>query len=128
MYPLDFFLNVSGKDKHMTERRRSPRYEVVLKLRYETEEAFGDTVIRSLSSGGLYLSTQTPFNVGSEFAVVVDLPQKEEWIKGTCEVVWVNEIDTENYPKGMGVRFIQMAPEYRSRLEAYLADMNVGKN
>jgi uncharacterized protein (TIGR02266 family) len=128
MYLLDFFLNVSRKDKDMTERRRSPRYEVVLKLRYETEEAFGDTVIRSLSSSGLYLSTQTPFNVGSEFAIVVDLPQKEAWIKGTCEVVWVNEIDTENYPKGMGVRFIQMAPEYRSRLEAYLADMNVGKN
>ena len=112
----------------MTERRRSPRYEVVLKLRYETEEAFGDTVIRSLSSGGLYLSTQTPFNVGSEFAVVVDLPQKEAWIKGTCEVVWVNEIDTENYPRGMGVRFIQMAPEYRNRLDAYLADMDVEKS
>lgn len=112
----------------MTERRRNPRYEVVLKIRYETDEAFGDTVIQSLSSGGLYLSTQTPFNVGSQFAIVVDLPEKEEWIKGTCEVVWVNEIDTENYPKGMGVRFIQMAPEYTSRLKAYLADMNVGKN
>jgi uncharacterized protein (TIGR02266 family) len=127
MHPLDFSLNVSRKDKPMTERRRNPRYEVVLKIRYETDEAFGDTVIQSLSSGGLYLSTQTPFNVGSEFAIIIDLPQKEEWIKGTCEVVWVNEIDTETYPKGMGVRFTRMAPEYTSRLEAYLGDMNVEK-
>lgn len=110
----------------MAERRRCPRYEVVLKLRYDTEEAFGDTVIQSLSSGGLYLATPTPFNVGSQFAVVIDLPEKEAWIKGTCEVVWVNEIDTERFPKGMGVRFVDMAPEHRSRLEAYLADMNVG--
>jgi uncharacterized protein (TIGR02266 family) len=104
----------------MDERRKCPRYEVVLKARYETEEAFQDAVLSSLSEGGLYLAIETPFDVGHKFAIDIDLPQKEGWIKGMCEVVWVNQIEAENYPKGMGVRFVQMAPEYKEHLDEYL--------
>jgi uncharacterized protein (TIGR02266 family) len=104
----------------MKERRKSPRYQVVLKARYETREEFENAILNSLSPSGLYLAIETPFDVGHQFALEIDLPEEEGWIKGMCEVVWVNQIDAENYPKGMGVKFIEMADEYRKRLEEYI--------
>ena len=122
----------------MKERRRSPRYEVVLKVRFETKKAFQDAIVHSLSSDGLYLVTDDPFDVGRRFRIEIDLPKKKQWIKGTCEVVWVNLIETEAYPKwiyeaeilrdvapqqlnkGMGVKFVQLPPKYRKRIDEYL--------
>ncbi len=112
----------------MKERRESPRYEMVLRIRYETQEAFQDAVIHNLSTGGLYLATQTPFNVGHEFQIEVGLPGKDEWIKGTCTVVWVNEIDTLSYPKGMGVMFLEMPPKYKEYVQKYSEGVGVEKN
>ena len=83
----------------MKERRRTPRYEVVLRVRFETKKAFQDAIVHSLSSDGLYLVTEDPFDVGRRFRIEIDLPKKKQWIKGTCEVVWVNLIETEAYPK-----------------------------
>ena len=122
----------------MKERRRSPRYEVVLKVRFETKKAFQDAIVHSLSSDGLYLVTEDPFDVGRRFRIEIALPKKRQWIKGTCEVVWVNLIETKAYPKwiyeaeilkdvapqqlnkGMGVRFVQLSPKYRKRVDDYL--------
>jgi Tfp pilus assembly protein PilZ len=122
----------------MKERRTSPRYEVALKVRFKTKKAFQDAVVHSMSSGGLFLATDTPFNLGHRFTIEIDLPKKKEWIKGTCEVVWVSQIKTKEYPKwiyeanilkgiapqqlhqGMGVKFVEILPKYRKRLEEYL--------
>lgn len=109
--------NPKRKIKDMDERRETARYEVVLKVRYETDKAFQDAAIHNLSSGGLYLATQTPFRVGSEFELEIELPERGEWIRGRCKVVWVNEIDTEQYPKGMGVAFLQRPAGYAELLE-----------
>jgi uncharacterized protein (TIGR02266 family) len=81
----------------MTEQRVAQRFQVVLKVRYETNEAFQEAVIHNLSSGGVYLATQMPFDVGSEFQIEIELPERNEWVRGLCKVVWVNEIDTEQY-------------------------------
>lgn len=107
----------------MKDIRRDTRYELLLKVRYETKEAFGDAVIRNLSPGGLYLGTQTPFEVGARFQIEIDLAEDEDWLLAMCEVVWVNHVDTNSYPKGMGVKFLDMEPRFRSRLENYLMAM-----
>ncbi|MBW2319126.1 MAG: hypothetical protein BBJ60_12120 [Desulfobacterales bacterium S7086C20] len=106
----------------MKEHRESPRYEVVLKVRYETEKALRDAVIHNLSSGGLYLTTQNPLAVGYEFDLEIELPSKAEWIKGKCSVVWVNEIDTKDYPRGMGVAFLEMPQKYWELIDGYSDD------
>lgn len=103
----------------MKERRGTPRYEVVLKVRYDTKEALQDAVIHNLSSGGLYLTTQAPFDVGYEFQIEIELPEQNEWIEGKCRVVWVNEIDTESYPKGMGITFLEAPSKFKDLVEKY---------
>jgi uncharacterized protein (TIGR02266 family) len=105
------------KGHAMDERRGTPRYEVVLKVRYESEQEFQDAVIHNLSSGGVYLSTPNPFPIGSEFLLNIELPDTDEWISGKCKVVWINEIDTEQYPRGMGVAFLETPPQYNALLK-----------
>jgi Tfp pilus assembly protein PilZ len=125
----------------MKERRKHPRYQVALRVRYETKKAFQNAVTQNISFGGLYVATETPFDVGHQFGIEIDLPKKKEWIKGTCEVMWVNRTETKHYPewihnaqilkdiapqqlyKGMGVSFVQMLPKYRKRMEEYLGEI-----
>jgi len=104
----------------MDERRKCPRFEVVLKARFETDLQFQEALVRSLCSGGLFLSTESPFDVGFQFLLEVDLPEKNRAIEGKCEVVWVNQVRAENYPTGMGVRFVEMSPEDEKLLAEHL--------
>ena len=104
----------------MTNRRKSTRLDVVLKARFETEEEFQEALIRNLSLGGLFLATESPFDVGYKFQLEIHLPGEEVMIEGKCEVVWVNQIGVDNYPKGMGVMFNEMSPKYKKILEKYI--------
>ena len=108
----------------MTDRRKSPRFEVVLRARFETEVDFQEALIRSLSPGGLFLATDSPFDAGHQFIVEIQLPSNKGVIKGKCEVVWVNQIGVDGYPKGMGVVFVEMSPKGKKVLEEYLYQLN----
>jgi Tfp pilus assembly protein PilZ len=122
---------------HMKERRKNPRYQTALKARFETKKGFQNAVVYSLSSGGLYLATERPLEVGRQFRIELNLQKRKSWIKGICEVVWVNQT-IKNYPKwiyglqilkgvapqvlykGMGVKFVQILPQHRKRIEEYI--------
>ncbi|MBW1982807.1 MAG: TIGR02266 family protein [Deltaproteobacteria bacterium] len=107
----------------MADHRKGPRLDVVLKAQYETEEAFREALIANLGPGGLYLVTDAPFEVGSEFSVEISLPQKRGVIKGRCQVVWVNQVEAENYPKGMGVKFTELPEKHARILQQYLKEI-----
>ncbi len=107
----------------MQERRRSPRLDVVLKVRFEKKEDLQEALIHNISQMGVYLATDTPFDVGNQFLIEIELPGEKGQIKGKCEVVWVNQIEVKDYPKGMGVQFIELNPEYQELLEEYLAEL-----
>lgn len=122
----------------MKERRRTPRCEVVLRVRFQNKRAFTDAVAHSLGVGGLFLATDNPFDVGHRFQVEIDLPKKKKWICGTCEVMWISKVETKEYPewvfktkilegiapqqlnKGMGIKFIDLLPKYKKRIQEYL--------
>ena len=107
----------------MQDRRKSPRLDVILKVQFETKEDFQEALIHNISQMGMYLATDTPFDVGNQFLMEIELPGKKGQIKGRCEVVWVNQIEVEDYPKGMGVQFIEINPEYQELLDEYLAEL-----
>ena len=105
------------------ERRKSPRMEVILKVRYRSKEDFQEALIRSISEVGVFLATNAPFDVGYRFLLEIQLPQKKGVIRGKCQVVWVNQIEAEEYPKGMGVKFLDLSESDRARLEGYLEEL-----
>ena len=107
----------------MQDRRRSPRLDVVLKVRFDRREDFQNALIHNISQTGVYLATDAPFDVGYQFAIEIDLPNDKGQIKGKCEVIWVNEIEAEDYPKGMGVQIVELEPKDRELLEEYLKEL-----
>ena len=107
----------------MDDRRRSPRLDVVLKVRFETREDFQDALIHNISQTGVYLAMDAPFDVGYQFTIEINLPNGKGQINGKCEVIWVNEIEAENYPKGMGVQLVELEPQDRELLEEYLKEL-----
>ena len=107
----------------MNELRKCPRFDVVLKARFETEIEFQEALVRSLCSGGLFLATDSPFDAGFHFLLEIDFPAKNRTIRGKCEVVWVNQVEAENYPTGMGVRFVEMSPEDEKLLAEHLRQL-----
>ena len=107
----------------MKDRRKGPRFDVVLQAYYETKEDFRDALIHSISEVGVYLTTDVPFDVGYRFLIEIYLPADAGRIRGKCEVVWVNQIETEDYPKGMGVKFIELESQEREILEKYLNEL-----
>ena len=72
---------------------------------------------------GVYLVTDRPFDVGYQFLIEIDLPNDEGQIKGTCEVIWVNEVEAKDYPKGMGVQFVDLPVKHKEILENYLREL-----
>ena len=107
----------------MEDRRKSPRLDVVLKVRFEKREDFQEALIHNISQMGVYLATDTPFDVGYQFLIEIDLPNEKGPIKGKCEVVWVNEVEAKDYPKGMGVQFIEIGAKDQELLEDCLKDL-----
>jgi len=105
------------------ERRKSPRMDVILKVRYRSKEDFQEALIRSISEVGVFLATSAPFDVGYHFLLEIHLPYRKGVIRGKCQVVWVNQIEVEDYPKGMGVKFIDLSDSDRARLEEYLDEL-----
>lgn len=130
--------SLAQRQGHMKERRKSPRHQSALKARFVTKKGFEHGDVHSISSGGLYLATETLLEVGRQFSIEIDLQQKKDWIKGTCEVIWVNDIESKDFQKwiyeakilqgisphilymGMGVKFVEIPPNHRKRLEEYI--------
>ena len=107
----------------MEDRRKSPRMDVVLRVRFQSKEDLQEALIHNISQLGVYLATDTPFDVGYQFQIEINLPGDKGAINGSCKVIWVNEIDAEDYPKGMGVQFIDLTPKDRDLLIEYLNEL-----
>ena len=72
---------------------------------------------------GVYLATDRPFDAGYQFLIEIDLPNDKGQIKGKCEVVWVNQVEAKDYPKGMGVQFVELKSKDRELLTEYLEEL-----
>lgn len=107
----------------MQDRRSSPRLDVVLKVRFERKEDFQEALIHNINQMGVYLATDRPFDVGYQFLIEIDLPNDKGQIKGSCEVVWVNEVEAKDYPKGMGVQFVELTAKHQEILGDYLREL-----
>lgn len=74
----------------------------------------------SFPGGGLFLATDTPFEMWTRFTLTFNLPAVDRIVTCLAEVLWVN-LDTET-GSGMGVRFVSMDLEERSLIEKFLKE------
>lgn len=102
-------------------RRRQDRFSVELEISLETEHNFYAGFVENLSNAGLFIATHVVRPIGShvEFSIVIG--DDAEPIKGLGEVRWIRQYsDTSDAHPGMGLRFLEVSPEGRKRIEQFL--------
>jgi len=68
-----------------------------------------------LSTGGLYLKTKMPLGIDDDLTLTFSLPgQDEKAVSCGARVAWVNQEENllkPELPSGVGVQFLDLAPE-----------------
>ncbi len=95
---------------------------VRIHLRYPDEDTFIQRFAPNVTRGGIFLSSRNPHAVGAVIRFEIAIIKGPPLLWGTGRVTWVREFNPEEPQRahGMGVQFLQVAPECRNTLETLL--------
>jgi uncharacterized protein (TIGR02266 family) len=119
---------ITNRFKKMLERanefttREEQRVPQVLSLVFKDRQSFIRAYTGDVSSGGLFLKTETPLSAGHKFILKLQLPGVPDPMQIKCEVMWARkrEGSAPNKPPGMGVKFCEMSKSNFQILKKYL--------
>jgi hypothetical protein len=96
------------------ERRRAPRYKIAVAIDIRQERSNAPTHFRTsdISTSGFYIETILPLGVGTELNVAI-------WL-GAEKLLTDAIVRTCHASVGMGVQFVDMAPQDEKRLAEFL--------
>jgi type IV pilus assembly protein PilZ len=107
---------------------RDARYQVDIPVDYETRDLFLGSRVTNISRGGLFIRTDNPLPVQTEVSLSLHLPQDEGVIQARGRVVWNYDVPRNSFHvvSGMGIKFIDLSSDQRSRIESSLKRMGNG--
>ena len=76
-----------------------------------------------MSSGGLFLKTETSFSVNDRVLLSFTLPDAEKIVNCGAKVAWVNLKDEPKKPElpaGVGLQFLDLSTEYLLSIQSLL--------
>ncbi len=98
-----------------------PRVHVEVQVDFATEHNFYTGLTQDLSGGGLFVATHQIRRLGELVSVRLHLPGSGRAFEILTEVRWVRERDlSPGMGMGMGLRFLQMSPEAKAAIRAFL--------
>jgi uncharacterized protein (TIGR02266 family) len=103
--------------------RKAPRPATRIMVRMEVSLGVG-MVLRmaqgvNVSTSGILIRTNEDFPLGSAISLEFTLPGEQGAIQAEATVVRHSDPDREGI-KGMGLKFVEIAPEHRARLADYV--------
>ena len=105
-------------------RRVAPRYPILVthaKVEGDDKRYFfgyaGD-----ISRSGMFIGSVNPKPVGDEFNVEFTIPKTDITVRCVCRVVWNRKYsDSRELQPGMGIMFIDLAPETGDSIDEWAA-------
>jgi len=96
----------------------------VLSLAIREKAALYAAYMPFLASGGLFIPTTKPFNIGEEVFMLLSLIDDPVKLKVVGNVVWVTPTTQGNKPQGIGVQFNDRSGglEARNKIEGLLGN------
>lgn len=89
---------------------------------FESEHNFYAGFSENIGDGGLFIQSWAAHHVGDRLTMRVTLPDSDAPLELLGEVRWVRVYDrAHDTPPGIGVAFVELAPEARHRVEAFIA-------
>ena len=101
--------------------REHMRYQVDIHVDCSTRDMFVANRVTNISNGGLFIATNKPLPLYSEVLLKLTLDETT-MIEARGKVIWNYDIpknDARIVP-GSGIKFLDLSPEHRARLEDYL--------
>lgn len=117
--------NQNPEDQYIllrSDRRKNLRKQLlVLKVRGEDQKGVFFGYGKTLSKGGMFISSVNPRKLGEEFAISFKLDRVEKEIRCRCAVVWVREYDSMvKQEPGMGIKFLDLDDETREEINEWI--------
>lgn len=106
-----------------TERRRTPRSPMVVRVAYATVDALFSEFTRNVNEGGLFIETDAPPPMETRVALEFKLPGSDAPIRARGRVAWIRGASPEEGPAGMGVEFEQLGSEARQHIDALVRQL-----
>ena len=111
-----------------TRRRQEERFEVIHRVRFSSGEEFLSEYAENLSRGGMYLVTEESLKPGTVLQARLEIPGLEKPIelKGTVAYrVGAEQSFEQGRAPGVGIKFLELDPEARQRLDHYLTRLKI---
>ena len=101
-------------------RRTAPRASVALGVDFSHADCAGTAKTLNLSQDGMFIVTEKPPEIGTHITLHFALPDSDP-VESTARVVWIRGPGDEHpYPAGMAVKFVELPPEARVAIAAFV--------
>ena len=106
-----------------SERRKNLRTQLlVLKIKGEDNKGVFFGYAKTISRGGMFISSVNPKKMSEEFEITFKLDDPGREIKCKAVVVWIREYDTLiKQEPGMGIKFIGLDESVKDEIDAWIA-------
>lgn len=104
------------------DRRKNLRKQIiVLKVKGIDSNGSFFGYAKTLSRGGMFITTVAPKNAGEEFEISFTLTGDPLPVRGVCKVVWRRDYDPKlKQEPGMGVKFVDLDVNMAARIEQWV--------
>jgi uncharacterized protein (TIGR02266 family) len=106
-----------------THQRQAERHDLEIAVDLESDSNFYTGLTQNISTGGLFIATHQIKRVGDHVRLKFSLPGNPRPIEVDTEVRWIREnssLHRTDGASGMGVRFMNMAPEDAKLIASFL--------
>jgi len=114
-----------GGPEDPTDRRRSERVDLVVRVDYKTVDELFSEFARNINEGGMFVETESPPEVGSPVALQFSIPGSDEPIQVMGRVVRTASGDPRDRP-GMGIEFEDLDAQARDLINELVRNLRVG--
>ena len=100
---------MKSKNEDKRVRGRIPIRDKV-QIICDNYEKFITEYADNISIGGMFIKTDKPFPIGTQFGLELTIGNEDKRISAVGEVVWTKEFGAtvDKRPSGMGIRFIEL--------------------
>ncbi|MBI2412010.1 MAG: PilZ domain-containing protein [Deltaproteobacteria bacterium] len=109
-----------------TQPREAPRLRVIFRATVTAGHTARTAYATMISERGVFIRTMNPFEAGTHVLLSLDLPSAKPLVLDG-EVIYQVSLNRERFSEpGMGVRFVNLPPEVRMGLKAFIESQLTG--